>query len=157
MSLLRWIRRCWLEQNRVPYVVRKYLCTWMFAGPLFVVFGAIGRFWNPTLMPYEEWWQTLGGAVVTFGALMTIGSWGTMAHWGWARWALVAAPVLPVILFRRGFEKYMPDVLIGTTGFAVVFFLLAFCIPAVRGYFAARLEPLTPEEMERLIGNPRRD
>jgi hypothetical protein len=104
------IGRYWRNSGEMPRRLRMLCRGAMIGGPILLLFVlAPIRDWdvNGKAMSYGEFWRSGAGlSALCFVGLITVGVWGLAARIGWSRWALVAAPILPIAFFPK---SLVPD------------------------------------------------
>jgi hypothetical protein len=69
-----------------------------------------------------------------FAGLVTTWGWGMAARKPWTRWALVVAPLAPLLPFPRELIPDLGAVIVGGVFHAVIAYLLLFHLRSVREY-----------------------
>ena len=96
------LRMYWSNTREMPFLLRILCQGGMVAGPvlfLFLVLPIADWTFNGTRMSYSELWSSGAGLVMAvFIGLVIVGTWGMAARKPTSRWALVLAPLAPIIL-----------------------------------------------------------
>jgi hypothetical protein len=140
------LRHAWSNTTDMPPLLRVFCQGAMVVTPLLLLLLAVPLFdWTvgSQTMSYAELWQSGAGATLSACVLVWgIGAWGLAARAPRARWALVAAPSVPLLslLFFpawSGAEGLGSAASIGSALLtSVVVYVVLFFVPAVRRYVA---------------------
>lgn len=102
MSPLSLVKKSWQNTKAMPGLLRMLCQGAMVAPPILLAFLVLPLTeWtvNGKSMSYPELWGSGAGVILGLVLLLAaIGGWGIAARVSAARWAWVAAPVLPVLL-----------------------------------------------------------
>ena len=92
----------WRNTKRMLQLLRMFCQGAMIAPPILAVLLLLPLAdWtvNGRQIPYSELWSSGAGLTfLVFTLMATAGAWGLAARKTWARWALVASPVAPIIV-----------------------------------------------------------
>ena len=130
----------WRNTRRMPFLLRLWCQGGMVAGPillLFAIFPIADWTVNGRAMSYGEFWTSGAGAsMATFVSLITIGAWGMAAKIPASRWALVLAPVLPLVFSPGPMVETtsLPSLIVAQGITAAIIYWCLFHIDAVRQY-----------------------
>jgi hypothetical protein len=141
-------RSWWQNTKAMPLVLRMLCQGCMVVPPLLGVLLVLPLFdWtvNGRQVSYAELWSSGAGPVMLVVMVVcTAAAWGSAARFPWARWAFVAAPLLPLaiaaVLPRTWFtEQATADPATWVSALVVSCFALAglFLVPSVRQYYQA--------------------
>jgi hypothetical protein len=136
--MTREIAMWWRNSKEMPVLLRTLCQGGMVAGPLLLLFLIVPVApWtvNGKPMSYAEFWTSGAGlSAALFVGLITLGTWGIAARKSWTRWALVSAPILPVIPFPNSMLPDVGLVLLNGALTGAVIYLCLFHIKSVRQY-----------------------
>lgn len=128
----------WRNAKEMPTVLSLLCRGGMVAGPVLLFFLLVPiQDWNVNGQPmsYGELWRSGAGvSAATFVGLVTAGTWGMAARRTWSRWALVAAPVLPIIFFPKALVPDLGFVIANGVVTAAVVYGCLFRLQSVREY-----------------------
>ena len=123
------LRTYWNNTKEMPFLLRVLCQGGMFAGPILLVFLALpiaDWTFNGKRMSYSELRSSgVGLVMLVFIGLVIVGTWGMAARQPTSRWALVLAPLVPIIL-ALAFPQ-----LRSTVPLDPVFFLQVLVTPAI--------------------------
>jgi hypothetical protein len=122
----------------MPLLLRVLCQGGMVAGPLLLLFLIVPVApWtvNGRPMSYAEFWVSGAGlSAALFVGLICLGTWGMAARKSWTRWALVSAPILPIVPFPKSMVPDLGLVLLNGALTGAVIYVCLFHIKSVRKY-----------------------
>jgi heme A synthase len=139
------IRNWWKNTNEMPFLLRMLCQGGMVASPILLVFAVLPvADWevNDIPMSYRDLW--ISGAalsMISFIVLVGVGAWGLAARSSVSRWALVLAPLVPLLLlFALGDSSVFPHLRMTFAVFvqgavtSLLIYACLFWLPSVRRY-----------------------
>ena len=141
--------QAWRNTSAMPTIMRVLCQGGMVVPPLLLVCLLIPFFeWevNGRMVSYAELWHS-GAALVMASTmlLVTMGAWGSAARLGWARWLLVASPIVPLVVAavypRTWFTEQVAleaNAWLSAVLVSAIIFAGLFLVPSVRAYYQAR-------------------
>ena len=139
--MTREIAIWWRNSKEMPFLLRMLCQGGMIAGPLLLLFLIVPVApWtvNGKAVSYAELWGSGAGvSAALFIGLITLGTWGMAARKSWTRWALVLAPILPVVPFPKSMLPDLGLLLLNSALTGAVIYVCLFHIKSVRQYLRA--------------------
>ena len=134
----------WRNTQRMPQLLRMFCQGAMVAPPILAALLLLPLTeWtvNGRQVPYAELWRSGAGLTfLVFTLTATAGAWGLAARKPWARLALVATPIAPVIVAsiypKTWFTEQAGDLStwLSAIGMAAFFYACLFLLPSVKAY-----------------------
>ena len=135
----------WRNTKNMPQLLRMLCQGAMVAPPILAALLVLPLTdWtvNGKQVPYAELWKSGAGLTfLVFTLTATAGAWGLAARKTWARWALVATPVAPVIVAALYPKTWFTEQASGdlstwlsALGMAAIFYACLFFLPSVKAY-----------------------
>ena len=146
---MSFILSCWKNTKTMPMLLRVICQGAMVAPPILAALLVLPLSeWsiNGRLVSYSELWQSGAGMVLLASMFFaTAGAWGSAARAPWARWALVATPVVPIVLAAIHPSTWFTEqatseasTWVGAVATSAAIFAGLFLVPSVRAYFHPR-------------------
>jgi hypothetical protein len=146
---MRFVLQAWRNTKAMPTILRVLCQGGMVVPPLllvFLLFPLSGWEVNGREVSYVELWHS-GAALVIASSMLLVatGAWGSAARLGWARWLLVAAPIVPLILATVHPRAWFTEQAVsGSSAWlsavfaSALIFIGLFLVPSVRAYYRTR-------------------